>query len=125
MDKNTKNGKQKEESEKFGMTVKLLNDDSVLIFSSNGDSEIDTTFDIYSATLPGFTYVNDPASSENEMPMSIDNGTLRIVDIKVDTGRVDVYEKINNNYIFAETLYSSVDNDETDLFIFLNDVRVV
>ena len=108
--------KQKEESEKFGMTVKLLNDNSVLIFSSNGDSEIDTTFDIYSAALSGFTYVNDPESSENEMPMSIDNGTLRIVDIKVDTGRVDVYEKINNNYIFAETLYSSVDNDETDLF---------
>ena len=96
---------QKEEGEKFGRLVKLLDDKSLLIFSANGDSEIETTFDLY----------NEDGIIQ-ESATTIDNGTVRIVDIQVDAGRVDIYEKISNNFIFAETLYSSVDNDQLDLF---------
>jgi len=105
---------QKEEAEKFGRTVKLLDNDNLAIFSANGDSEIGTTFDIYSEILTG--YVNNPESAVQETPTTIDNGTLRIVDIQIDAGRVDVFERLNNNFIFAETLFSSTSNDQSDLF---------
>ena len=113
---------QKEESEKFGKKVTFLDDKNLLIFSSNGDSEIETTFDLYSTLLEnsldlyGSAYVNDETSVIQEAATTFDNGTFKIVDVKVDAGRVDIYEKINNNFIFSETLYSDINNDQTDLF---------
>ncbi len=95
----------REEAEKFGRLVKFLDNKNLLIFSANGDSEIETTFDFY-----------DENGVEQENATTIDNGTLRILDIQIDAGRVDIFEKINNNFIFAETLYSSVDNNQLDLF---------
>lgn len=87
----------KETFERFGAFVDFMNDDETLVvFSGNGDVERVTTFDLGALT--------------------IDNNTLRIADLQVDTGRVDIFDKYNENYIYGESLDTSVTNDETDRY---------
>ena len=87
----------KETFERFGAFVDFMNDDETLIvFSGNGDVERVTTFDLGKLT--------------------IDNNTLRIADLQVDTGRVDIFDKYNENYIYGESLDTSVTNDDTDRY---------
>ena len=83
-----------EEYEKFGHRVRFLNDDqSLVIFSRNGDSFIKTGYD--------------------DLTTTFDNDTLKFVDTFLDSGRIDVYDRYVNNYIFAENLqtYVSILND--------------
>jgi hypothetical protein len=85
---------QAEEFEKFGHKVRFLNNDkSLVIFSRNGDSNIKTTFD--------------------QGLLSFDNNTVTFVDTFLDSGRIDIYDRYINNYIFAEMLdtYVTVIND--------------
>ena len=87
----------KETFERFGAFVDFMNDDETLVvFSGNGDVERVTTFDLGKLT--------------------IDNDTLRIADLQVDTGRVDIFDKYNENYIYGESLDTSVTNDDTDRY---------
>ena len=74
-----------EVAEKFGHVVEFLNNDkSLVIFSKNGDNNVVTTFD--------------------NLATSFDESTNAIVDGFIDSGRIDVYDKYINNYIFGETL---------------------
>jgi len=85
---------QAEEFEKFGHRVRFLNDDqSIVIFSRNGDSFIKSSFDNLTTTF--------------------DKATLEFNDIFLDSGRIDVYDRYVNNYIFAENLqtYVTILND--------------
>ena len=87
----------KETFERFGAFVDFMNNDETLVvFSGNGDVERVTTFDLGKLT--------------------IDNNTLRIADLQVDTGRVDIFDKYNENYIYGESLDTSVTNDDTDRY---------
>lgn len=83
--------------ERFGSFVNFMNDDKTLvIFSANGDVDRVTTFD-----------------NNN---LSIDNRTIRFVDKQIDSGRVDIFDRLNENYIFAESLDTSEHNDYTDRY---------
>jgi hypothetical protein len=74
-----------EVAEKFGHVVEFLNNDtSLVIFSKNGDNNVVTTFD--------------------NLATSFDESTNAIVDGFIDSGRIDIYDKYINNYIFGETL---------------------
>ena len=67
--------------EKFGHVVEFLNNDtSLVIFSKNGDNNVVTTFD--------------------NLATSFDESTNAIVDGFIDSGRIDVYDKYINNYIY-------------------------
>lgn len=81
--------------EKFGHIVKFLNNDkSLVIFSKNGDNNVVTTFD--------------------NLATSFDESTNAIIDSFIDSGRIDVYDKYINNYIFGETLSLHIEIAKTD-----------
>jgi len=75
----------KEQGEKFGHQVKFMNDSRTLVVSSvNGDSSLKTTFD--------------------ETATTFDNRLLRLNDITINSGRIDIFDRYNENYIYAESL---------------------
>ena len=76
-------------NEQFGTSVEFINDDSSLaIYSLNSDVTQISTFD-------------------NNQTI-FDNNSLRFADEILDIGRVDVYERFNNNFIYGETLQADV-----------------
>ena len=86
----------KEKTELFGWTVDF--DGSKLVVGSrNGDSSITTTF--------------DGTSVENIQPVTtFDNKLTSFKSFSADTGNVRVYERLEDNIIYAETLEYDVDN---------------
>jgi hypothetical protein len=115
----------RENFEKFGMSVVFLNDSrSVAIFSANGDVTRLATVDKYSSLLTnsvelyGTVYINDPLSTEQESPTTFDNDSFRIVDVQVDAGRVDVYDRYHTKLVYGESLDTSISNDSTDAYGF-------
>ncbi len=107
---------EKEKAEKFGLTVNLMSDDTLVIFSANGDLEKTTTVDVYSELLPnavelfGTQYVNDTNSLLSSVSTTFDNGSFRILDRRLDSGRIDIYDRYNENFIYGESLTASLDN---------------
>ncbi len=82
---------EKEKIEKFGLTVKFVSDSTLAIFAANGDIEQETTMDV-------------------ELGTTFDNGTLRIIDRRLNSGRVDIYDQYNENFIYGESLYATLEN---------------
>ena len=83
-------------AEKFGYNVNFLNgEDSLVIFSASGNIEQYTTFNVGGTT-------------------TFDNNTLRLVEVQVDTGRVDIYDKYNTQYVYGESLTAINFEDGTD-----------
>lgn len=85
--------------EGFGAELKFITNNSLAILSALGDSVTTTTFD------SGIT--------------TFDRTSTRIRDFNRDSGRVDVYDKYKENYIFAETL--PVENRNPDSYGFAFD----
>jgi hypothetical protein len=115
----------RENFEKFGMSVVFLNDSqSVAIFSANGDVTRVASVDRYSRLLSdsvelyGTPYVNDPLSAEQDEATTFDNDSFRIVDIQVDSGRVDIYDRYYTKLVYGESLDTSISNDSTDSYGF-------
>jgi len=80
---------------KFGHYVEFMNDaDTLVVHSVNSDIKNETTFD--------------------NSTTQFDNSTLRIVDLQFLTGRVDVFDKYNSNYVFGESLTTSSINEASD-----------
>ena len=80
---------------RFGQHVEFMNDDQTLVvYSPNADIKNETTFD--SATT------------------KFDNATLRIIDLQILSGRVDIFDRYNTNYIFGESLTTESYNDSSD-----------
>ena len=78
----------KEANEYYGSDVKFMNDDETLVvFSTNGDIDNWATFDGELTTF--------------------DNSTLKLVDVIVDTGRIDIYDRYNTKFVFGESLAST------------------
>ncbi len=113
----TINSPKQEQIEKFGYKLEFMNDDSSLVvFALNGDIYQKATFDTYSQTIPNYPildylgnpstskYVNDPQSSIKDQSTSFDSDSLSIVDIILDRGRLDVFDRFNENYIYGESL---------------------
>lgn len=97
----------KQASEQFGTDVEFMNNDQTLIaFSLFGDVEDSvTSFDAYSAALAGSAiYLNDPESTPTSAATTFDNGSLQFVDMVVDAGRIDVFDRYNTEFIYGESL---------------------
>jgi len=82
-------------AEFFGAKVQFANDGkTLLVYSASGDGTITTTFD--------------------NITTIFDNASTRIVDILVDSGRIDVFDKYDYQYLFSEALY--VENPDTEKY---------
>lgn len=89
-----------ESVEGFGSEIKFVNNNKTLaILSALGDSYVSTSFDNGTTTF--------------------DRTSTRIRDFNRDSGRVDIYDKYNENYVFAESL--PVENSNTDRYGFAFD----
>lgn len=119
IDSPRKNDKYEDGGERFGYHVEFMNDDtSLVIFALQGDIYQTASFDTYTQTIPNFpildydgnpstsNYVNDPESPERAAPTVFDSasGGFRILDIVLDRGRIDVFDRLNENFIFGESL---------------------
>lgn len=104
--------------EKFGYHVEFMNDDSLVVFALEGDVYQTASFDAYSETIPNFPildyqgnpstsdYVNDPESPANERPTTFDSasGSFRILDVVLNVGRIDIFDRLSDNFIYGESL---------------------
>ena len=87
-----------ENFEKFGFDVRFMKDDnSLVIFSVNGDITQETIFD-----TPNYT--------------TFDNSSLQLIDIKIDSGRIDIFDRYNTNFIYGETLEVITTTDFSDAY---------
>ncbi len=101
-------------NENFGAKLAFLNGDETLaVFASSGDLFRKTTFDRYSdifvdsALVYGSSYVNDSESGTGPVT-TFDNQTLNIIDKKIDSGRIDIYDRYSNFFIYGESLDADI-----------------
>ena len=104
-----------ERGEQFGTTVKFSNNDTTMIVLARlGDLSRLGTVDIYTDLLDnalalyGTSYINDPTSTIRSTPTTFDNGTLRILNEQINTGRVDVYDIYSTKFIYGESLDADI-----------------
>jgi hypothetical protein len=112
------------ESGNFGTNVSYSIDNKTIVVVSKNSSIIsDTTFDVYSKLLDrtvsqqlyGSNYINDEDSIKKENSTTFDNNSTNFVTV-INGGKVDIFDKYNNNYIYGETLKSRfIGEDITDL----------
>ncbi len=89
-----------ESVEGFGAEIRFVNNNKTLaVLSALGDSFVSTTFDSAATTF--------------------DRTTTRVRDFNRDSGRIDIYDKYNENFVFAESL--PVENSNTDRYAFAFD----
>lgn len=89
-----------ESVEGFGAEIRFINNNKTLaILSALGDSTVTTTFDSNNTTF--------------------DRTSTRIRDFNRDSGRVDIYDKYNENFVFAESL--PVENSNIDRYAYAFD----
>ena len=104
-----------EENERTGTFVSLMNNDETLVtFAANGDVYRYTEFDTFTEGLNTTSYLLDPESPPTAQATTFDNDTLRIVDVQIDTGRVDIFDKFGNSYVYSESLDTADTNSSTD-----------
>jgi hypothetical protein len=102
-----------EKNEAFGTGLDFsLN--KLAISGKNTDTRTTTSFDNYFTLISKYqvagtqdepiysTYVFDQTSASNESSTSFDGGSTRFTNIKNDTGRIAVFQKIGNSFIFGE-----------------------
>ena len=110
---------EKELNEHFGVSVVCANN-TLAIFSANGDVEYTATLDVYSDLLDGALatygtrYINDPLSPLTGFSTTFDNNSTRISNTQVDAGRVDIYDCYNTKYVYGESLVTSLNNSSQD-----------
>jgi hypothetical protein len=84
-------------SERYGMSVSLMNfDKKLMIFSASGDSKNVATFDKF------------------VIETTFDNNTLHIADRYIDSGRIDIYDRYSKKYVYGESLSVDANTDVTD-----------
>ena len=72
-----------------------MNDsETLVVYSVNADIKNETTFD--------------------DSLTKFDNSTLRVIDLQILSGRVDIFDKYNTNYVFGESLTTNSTNDFSD-----------
>jgi len=92
-----------EASEYFGSKVAFMNnEETIVIFSPNGDSLLETTFNIDGIT-------------------TFDNRTLRLFETDIDSGRVDVFDRYINNWVYSESIDPGTDPVTGEFLISSND----
>ena len=106
----------KESNERFGTHVEFMEDYGLVVFSLYGDATQISTFDTYIDRIPNYpildrngnpttsNYVNDLNSGERGTTTTFDNQAMSVSTTSINLGRVDVFQRINNGFIYAETL---------------------
>lgn len=94
---------QNEVAEKFGYSLDF-GSENLLVSSLNGDQKIPTTFDVYTKKKEGQKYVNDSSSMKSPNATSFDRDFTNFSNIKLDRGVVYIYEDLNNEMVFAESI---------------------
>lgn len=87
----------------FGAKIAFANDFSTLVvYSENADTQIPVTFEVDQTAHPTLS----------GLPTTFDSGTTDFVTLQVNSGRVDIYDKYSNDWIFSESLFT--ENVESD-----------
>jgi hypothetical protein len=100
----------KKSNERFGTHVEFMEDYGLVVFSLYGDVVQPSTFDTYVDRLPralelyNSIYVTDPESARRDNSTTFDNETLAVSNTLINLGRVDIFQRINQKFIYAETL---------------------
>ena len=102
----------------FGTNLGFMNDESTLVvYSQDEDTSQHTSFDSFAKTLSssqaqyGNQYVNDPTSTATT-PTTFDKKSTMFTATHLSSGKVDVYDKYANKWVFSETLLTS--NQQSD-----------
>lgn len=79
------NSPRKEINERFGADLDFMNDDrTIAVFASNGDTGRVVSFD--------------------ENTTVFDNDSMKFIDLTIDAGRIDIFDRYNTNFIYGESL---------------------
>jgi hypothetical protein len=118
-----------EKNESFGTGLDFYGN-KLAISGKNTDKRVVTTFDRYTENLYGIMvgktetgsikyskYVNDPTSDERKEYTTFDNGYTNFVNVLKDTGRIALFQKLGDSYIYGEdvaynrnTKYNDISN---------------
>jgi hypothetical protein len=96
------------DSERFGLKLALNPAENILVVSSGGNSVLDTTFDVHSQHI-SYTdstrnYELDATSKKNRYATTFDARSTIFYDITAYTGAVYVYNRFDENFIYADRL---------------------
>jgi len=128
----------KEKNEAWGLAIDF-SADKLLVVGKNTDTRTTTTFDRYveykkyaigknelKNTIYS-RYVNDNTGVQNTEKTTFDGGRTTFVTKEIDSGRLGIYEKLGNKFIFGEDLpYSrkTIGNDLSNIKLQDNNVYV-
>lgn len=100
----------------FGSKISFMNDfNTIAVYSQNGASTVTTTYDAYStplstsSSLYSTQYVNDSAKDKNSTSTTFDKKSTNFITTQIGTGRVDVYDRYNTNWVYSESLSNIFD----------------
>jgi len=96
----------------FGNKLSFMDESTIVVYSKNGDNTITTSFDSFETNLSdsqelyGNQYVNDQTSAATT-PTTFDKKSTNFTTVEVNSGRVDIYDRYNTNWVFSESITSS------------------
>jgi len=92
-----------DENELFGYSLAWLNN-KFAVYSYNGDQEFVTSFDVYSLLKESDEgdYILDNTSALSGSATSFDNASTRFTSENSDAGKIYIFEKTGNKYLYAE-----------------------
>jgi hypothetical protein len=100
----------------FGSKISFMNDfNTIAVYSQNGASTVTTTYDVYatqlftSSRLYNTPYVNDSSKDKNSTFTTFDKKSTNFITTQIGTGRVDVYDRYNTNWVYSESLSNIFD----------------
>jgi hypothetical protein len=97
-------------NELFGYSVAFLKD-KFAVFSYNGDQDLITEFDKHSLLKAGSSaYLLDKESALSGEETTFDGASTRFTSQIKDAGQIYVFEKLGNDYIYAEKVQSNDSN---------------
>lgn len=104
-----------EVDDQFGAKVYALND-AIAVTSTQGDIILNTTYNLhqdrleFSENIYGTEYVLDQESLLSDQETIFDNGFTTFYKTKKNVGSVYIFEKIDDTYLYAESLETDLDD---------------
>ena len=102
---------QPEVNGEFGSKISFMNNyQTLVVYSQNGSSVTNTTFDTYKSSLKnsnslyGTPYVTDPTSKKTTGATTFDKKSTVFTTVQIASGRVDVYDNYNTQWVYGESL---------------------
>jgi hypothetical protein len=102
----------------FGSKVSFMNNsNTIVVYSANESTILSMTFDVHTlhydasaiaASAPSLTkYSLDPTSPLAVVPTTFDGNSTTFSTTDFGSGRVDIYDRYANNWVYSETLATS------------------